>query len=182
MAEGDELVVGEALALLEVVEGYDAGGGPGRCVHTFVQGGFALVGAHWYLAEVEAAFRRWGARESGAMAAGLGHGVCVVEGDRTVFFQTRTGAPVPRVEAGSGSGTGAPAPGVEAGLKRRVEVLRAVAGEHLPGAGPVLASAAALVCDGCGASVAVDAVSGAGDVAGWVRRDGDDFCPGCAGA
>ena len=39
----------DALARLVIQTDYDAGSGPGPCVHTFREGGPALIGAHWSL-------------------------------------------------------------------------------------------------------------------------------------
>lgn len=86
------LTVDEAIDRLMVVEEYDCGNGPEPCVHTFVEGGIGLLGAHWPLADVRAAFERWGVARSGPAATAMRHGLVVVEGDpypRSVFFETK---------------------------------------------------------------------------------------------
>jgi hypothetical protein len=85
------VAVDDALARLKVVDDYDDGAGPRPCVHTFVDTPLALLGAHWPLTKVRAAFERWGVEESGEAASAMGHGLVVVERDRqrSVFFATK---------------------------------------------------------------------------------------------
>lgn len=79
----------EAIARLDVIPDYDAGDGPGPCVHTFAQSAIGMLGAHWDLPSAEAFIRQHGAEEAGGMAKASGHGI-VVQGDgRTIFFATR---------------------------------------------------------------------------------------------
>lgn len=79
-----------ALARLKVVD-YDPGDGPGPCVHSFASpGSGVLLGAHWHLDDVRAAFEAHGVEEAGPNMAALGHGL-VVTGlpDRgPIFFET----------------------------------------------------------------------------------------------
>lgn len=67
----------DALTRLDVID-YDAGTGEGPCVHTFAQSGFGLLGAHWYLSELEPHMRRWGVEEAGAEAKAMRHGLVVI--------------------------------------------------------------------------------------------------------
>ena len=83
--------VEDAMTRLAVVEGYDAGDGPERCVHTFVQSGFGLVGAHWSVSEAERAFREYGVEGAGEQACAMRHGLVVpnYKGRGPVFFETK---------------------------------------------------------------------------------------------
>lgn len=75
---------------LAVVPDYDAGTGLGPCVHTYAQSAIGLLGAHWYLPDVEAFFEEWGVSESGPDAQSMSHGLVVVAERRTIFFETRS--------------------------------------------------------------------------------------------
>lgn len=80
-----------ALAQLEVLPDYDAGSGPGPCVHTFRSSAVGvLLGAHWPLEEVRVAMERFGVEEAGGVASALGHGLVVVDDHGPVFFATRS--------------------------------------------------------------------------------------------
>lgn len=83
--------VDEAMERLAVIPDYDPGDGPGPCVHTFADSTFGLLGAHWKLDAARAIFERCGVEESGPMAAGMRHGLVVIDLDehRTIFFETK---------------------------------------------------------------------------------------------
>ena len=91
-SNGDEdysVPVDQALKRLEVIPDYDAGNGPGPCVHTFAQSRIGLLGAHWDLPAVEAFMREHGVETSGPEATATGHGLVTVGDGRTIFFATR---------------------------------------------------------------------------------------------
>lgn len=89
MAEGDALTLAEALERLEVFD-YDQGDGPVPSVHTFVQGAFGFLGAHWTLEAVRESVERGSElREAGIYAAALRHGIVLREGARAVFLGTK---------------------------------------------------------------------------------------------
>lgn len=73
------VAIEDAVARLVIQEDYDAGNGPGPCVHTFRQGGPALLGAHWYLDDLRAAMERYGVEDSGEAAASMGHSLVIVD-------------------------------------------------------------------------------------------------------
>lgn len=80
----------EALDRLDVIPDYDAGSGPAPCVHTFMQSAVGLLGAHWYLPTVKAAFERWGVEEAGDSASRMNHALVVIKDGKTpVFFATK---------------------------------------------------------------------------------------------
>lgn len=85
------LTVEEAMARLVVVEDYDPGGeeGPGPCVHTFRESPFAMLGAHWRIADAKAAMEKYGVAEAGPQATAAGHGVVVIDDNGPVFFEAR---------------------------------------------------------------------------------------------
>lgn len=71
-------------------------------------------------------------------------------------------------------------------VNERVRNLRAVATEHLPGGGPVLAEGAWLICDRCGIRINLNGPaisSGAMDprLDQWGNGPEGDLCPECAG-
>ena len=68
----------EALERLEIEPDYDPGGGPCPCVHTFLDGGTALLGAHWSLDDVKAAADDYGIEESGPSATAMHHGLVIL--------------------------------------------------------------------------------------------------------
>lgn len=82
--EPEELTYDEAVALLP----------DGDQVHTFVNPGGILVGAHWERADVLAALRNSPVRiVSGPSAQSFGHGLAVFERGRYVFIETRKAQP-----------------------------------------------------------------------------------------
>lgn len=85
------LTVEEAMSRLVVVEDYDPGGteGPGPCVHTFRETPFAMLGAHWRIADAKALMEKYGVEEAGPQAAAAGHGVVVTDDRGPVFFEAR---------------------------------------------------------------------------------------------
>jgi hypothetical protein len=91
--EGERVQVswGEALTRLRVIPDYDPGGdeGPGPCVHTMLDGGVALLGAHWRLSQVEEAVQKWGCEESGPNATRAGHGLVILRDSGPVFLETK---------------------------------------------------------------------------------------------
>lgn len=88
----------EALSRLVVQPGYDAGHGPGDCVHTFREAGpavlGALLGAYWYLHELREAMERYGVEEAGHGAASMGHTLVLIDDRGPLFIEAR-----PRDEA-----------------------------------------------------------------------------------
>lgn len=89
MSSEHAVTVEAALARLVIQEGYDAGSGPGQCVHVFRAGGPILVGAHWYLDGVRAAMERYGVEEAGEQAAGMGHTLVVIDDVGPAFLEAR---------------------------------------------------------------------------------------------
>jgi hypothetical protein len=80
-----------AMRRLEIVPDYDSGSGSFPHVHTFIDAGFGLVGAHWLLDDAWAAFSRHGVETSGDQAQAMKHGLVVVDPARgPVFFATRS--------------------------------------------------------------------------------------------
>lgn len=65
-----------------------------------------------------------------------------------------------------------------ADLRRRMQELRAVATEHLPGDAVDAVEFAHVVCDGCGAVLHVDPAAPLAP--GW-QMGPPDYCPGCIG-
>jgi hypothetical protein len=63
------------------------------------------------------------------------------------------------------------------GLRRRVLNLSAVAGEHLPGAGPTTSKRAVIICDRCGRTDPVDLENPTAE--GWGNGAEGDLCPSC---
>lgn len=63
---------------------------PGDQVHTFKQGGMALIGCDWGRDEILRAAGKYGAELAGAQAAAMKHGVVVYDGSGgPVFCATR---------------------------------------------------------------------------------------------
>lgn len=83
------LTVDEAMDRLVVIPGYDPGGGPGSCVHTFVVAGM-VIGAHWRLDEVREAFETHGVREAHSPMMSS-HGIVVTDEakGRRVYFESK---------------------------------------------------------------------------------------------
>jgi hypothetical protein len=81
----------DALARVVIQADYDAGTGPGPCVHTFRQGGPMLVGAHMYLDRLRAAMERYGVEEAGDEAASTGHTLVLIDDHGPVFIEARPG-------------------------------------------------------------------------------------------
>lgn len=79
----------DAVRRLEVIEDYDAGNGPGACVHTFRESAIGLLGAHWYLDELKALMAEHGVEESGEAAKATGHGLVVIDNRRPLFIATK---------------------------------------------------------------------------------------------
>lgn len=85
-----EMTADEALSRLAVQDDYDPGDGPKPCVHTFVDAGFALLGAHWSLADVRVLLERNGAEEADESAQAMQHGVVTWRDDgKPLFLETR---------------------------------------------------------------------------------------------
>ena len=62
----------------------------GSQVHTFIQAGSALIGAHWERQDILDAFEKFGVELSGAQATAMQHGLVFFEdGTRPVFVETR---------------------------------------------------------------------------------------------
>jgi hypothetical protein len=78
-----------ALARLVIDPDYDAGNGPGPCVHTFRDGGVALIGAHWYLDDLRAAMERYGVEEAGEAAVSMGHGLVLIDDRGPLFIEAK---------------------------------------------------------------------------------------------
>lgn len=85
------LTVEEAMSRLVITEDYDPGGteGPGPCVHSFRETPFAMLGAHWRVAEVRAAMEKYGVEQAGEQATAAGHGVVVIDDQGPVFFEAQ---------------------------------------------------------------------------------------------
>ena len=81
--------VEEAIEMLEVIPDYDPGDGPKPCVHTFRGGSPFLLGAHWSLDDVRAAFQKYGVERAGENAMALGHGLAIIDETGPVFFETK---------------------------------------------------------------------------------------------
>lgn len=69
-------------------------------------------------------------------------------------------------------------------LPERVNRLRAIAGEHLPGDASEAEVFARIVCDRCGLSLRLDPDTGGPFnplimMGEWRREDGEDICPTC---
>jgi len=81
----------EALQLLDVIPDYDPGDGPKPCVHTFLNGAWGLVGAHWSVENLTALMQEHGVLLSGEMATRRGHGLVVVrpEPQAPLFIATK---------------------------------------------------------------------------------------------
>jgi len=63
----------------------------GRRIHTFLDSGFALIGADWDRAEVLALLRTTDRREvTGPAAQGMGHGLAAFRDGKPVFIQAAT--------------------------------------------------------------------------------------------
>lgn len=75
----------DALSLLVVQPEYDAGGGPGPCVHTF-RTGTLMLGAHWALEDVEAAMREHDVYQLDP--AVIDHGLYLVDVTGPVVFES----------------------------------------------------------------------------------------------
>lgn len=87
MAQGDTLTLEEALALLNIRQEPDR-----EVVHTFVDGGLALIGADWDLAELRREARQWPIKVAGPGATAMGHGVVIQRPDNeggSVFLETK---------------------------------------------------------------------------------------------
>ena len=78
----------EALERLEVID-YDPGDGLGPCVHTLRDAGFALVGAHWYLSDVEALMEQNGVSEAGPNAEALNHALVTEDENGFLYLGTK---------------------------------------------------------------------------------------------
>lgn len=85
------LTTEEAVERLEIIEDYDAGSGPGKCVHSLREGPFMLLGAHWYLDDVIKTFDQFGPQEAGPDATAANHGIVVIDDTGPVFFGTPHG-------------------------------------------------------------------------------------------
>lgn len=59
-------------------------------VHTFMQGGFALIGADWSKDEVLKEAAEFSAELSGETATAMGHGAVIMSGRGAVFVETDT--------------------------------------------------------------------------------------------
>jgi hypothetical protein len=96
MSEQQIIDADEAIARLDVIPEYDAGNGPGPCVHTFADAAFGLLGAHWYLDDLTEFMRRNVVQASGPMAVGMGHALVVLSDERPgpLFLATREPAEV----------------------------------------------------------------------------------------
>lgn len=79
--------IDEAMKRLKIIPDYDAGGGPEPCVHTFRDGGIALLGAHWSVEDLRALMEKHGVEESGERACAMGHGLVVKDPD-PLFIET----------------------------------------------------------------------------------------------
>jgi hypothetical protein len=80
----------EAISRLQVIPDYDDGNGARPCVHTFVEGGIALLGAHWGLEEIEELGREFGFEETGGAAKGMNHGLAILRDDNgPLFLETK---------------------------------------------------------------------------------------------
>jgi hypothetical protein len=79
----------DAVRRLNVIDGYDAGNGPGTCVHTFRDSPAGLLGAHWYLDDLKALMAEHGVEESGAAAKSTGHGLVVIDKWGPLFIGTK---------------------------------------------------------------------------------------------
>lgn len=77
MSEYD-VSLSDALAMLDVIPDYDSGGGPKPCVHTVVQAGGIMIGAHWSVESLRDLMRDRGVQRAGAAARASGHGLVVV--------------------------------------------------------------------------------------------------------
>jgi hypothetical protein len=85
-----QVLAGEAVAMLAVIEDYDPGGGPQPCVHSYRQSGVGLLlGAFWPVEEVRGAIEKYGAELSGPYMAGMGHGLAVTDETGVLFFATK---------------------------------------------------------------------------------------------
>ncbi len=79
----------EAVAMLAVVEDYDAGNGPERCVHTMTPPPF-MLGAHWSYESVVKLIEENGATLADDMATAMGHGLVTTrENGRALLLETR---------------------------------------------------------------------------------------------
>lgn len=65
-------------------------------------------------------------------------------------------------------------------VAERLQVLSARAREQMPPDEPVLATVAALVCDRCGAAIAVDGLPDGSTTAGDFEGGWVDLCRGCS--
>lgn len=89
MAEREYAVaVDEAIRRLAVIPDYDPGDGPKPCVHTLADSPIGLLGAHWSVDAARAFMEEHGVEESGPSATAMQHGLVVVGGGRTIFFET----------------------------------------------------------------------------------------------
>lgn len=86
----------EAVSMLAVIEDYDDGNGPRPCVHTLVDGGFGVIGAHWGLDDVTALIEEQGVERSGEAAQAMGHGLVVLRpGKGPLFLETKPPSETP---------------------------------------------------------------------------------------
>lgn len=79
----------EALAMLAVIEDYDAGGGPEPCVHSYRASEIGLIGAHWPVEKVRAVFEEYGVELAGEFMTAIGYGLAVIDSTSPVFFATK---------------------------------------------------------------------------------------------
>ena len=63
----------------------------GESVHTFLDGGLALIGADWDRADVLALLRAGRPERSGEAATAAGHGIVAFRASGPVFIETREG-------------------------------------------------------------------------------------------
>ncbi len=75
------VTVEDAMARLAVIPDYDHGEGPVPSVHTFLQAGNILVGAHWTVEHLREQMEAHGVEGSGPDATAAGHGLVVVRPD-----------------------------------------------------------------------------------------------------
>lgn len=83
--------VATAIELLEVIDDYDPGDGdgPGPCVHSY-RGGMFLIGAHWKLDSVRAAFEQFGVSVSEDLRmTATGHWLACKDEAGWVYFAAR---------------------------------------------------------------------------------------------
>ncbi len=82
--------IDEALKSLDIEPDYDAGSGPGECVHTFKDAGPILIGAHWYLSDLLVMMEEHGVERSGDAATKANHGLVILHPKGPLFLATHT--------------------------------------------------------------------------------------------